>query len=92
MTKPSYGGQAVIEGVMMAGPKGKAIAVRNEDNEIVYKIENKLPITQRHPAFKAPLLRGLAAFCDSLISGVKDLTCLQHKLAKLKMRNSANGI
>ena len=74
MRNSGIGGQAVIEGVMMAGPKGKAIAVRNEDNQIVYKIENKLPITQRHPAFKAPLLRGLAAFCDSLISGVKDLT------------------
>lgn len=74
MTKPSYGGQAVIEGVMMAGPKGKAIAVRNEDGNIVYKIESKLPLSKRYPAFKAPILRGLASFCDSMVSGIKDLT------------------
>lgn len=74
MTKPSYGGQAVIEGVMMAGPKGKAIAVRNEDGTIVYKIESRLPIGQRYPAFKLPLLRGIASFADSMISGIGDLT------------------
>jgi uncharacterized protein YqhQ len=74
MAKPSYGGQAVIEGVMMAGPKGKAIAVRNEDGAIVYKIESRLPLSQRYTAFKAPVLRGLASFVDSMVSGVRDLT------------------
>jgi uncharacterized protein YqhQ len=74
MTKPSYGGQAVIEGVMMSGPKGKAIAVRNEDGKIVYKVEGRLPLGQRYPLLKLPLLRGIASFASSMVSGIKDLT------------------
>ena len=49
--KPSYGGQAVIEGVMMAGPKGKAIAVRNEDGQIIVKQDAGTPWTKRYKAF-----------------------------------------
>jgi|GEM_PF-25510 len=74
MSKATYGGQAVIEGVMMAGPKGKAIAVRNEDGEIVYKIEDKPRLSEKHPQLKLPVLRGVASFVMSMISGVKDLT------------------
>ena len=74
MPKPSYGGQAVIEGVMMAGPKGKAIAVRNEDNEIIYKIDEKLPFIKRHSKLNIPILRGVVSFVSSMASGMKDLT------------------
>lgn len=74
MTKTTYGGQAVIEGVMMAGPKGKAIAVRNESGEIIYKIEDKKALSERHKWLKWPLIRGLISFCNSMVSGIKDLT------------------
>ncbi len=74
MTNPSYGGQAVIEGVMMAGPKGKAIAVRNEDGKIVYKVEGRLSLGQKYPIFKLPLLRGIGSFASAMVSGIKDLT------------------
>lgn len=74
MDKPSYGGQAVIEGVMMAGPQGKAVAVRNEDRDIIYKIELQRPLSSRHPLWRLPLLRGLAAFASALVGGIKDLT------------------
>jgi len=73
-TKPSYGGQAVIEGVMMAGPKGKAIAVRNEDGQIIIKQEQTQPWTKRHKILGLPLIRGAVSFVYSLCSGVKDLT------------------
>ena len=74
MKKCTYGGQAVIEGVMMGGPKGKAIAVRNEDGNIVYKVESQLPLSQRHKALKLPILRGVASFAMAMINGIKDLT------------------
>ncbi len=74
MSKAMYGGQAVIEGVMMAGPKGKAIAVRNEDGEIVYKIEDKPRLSEKNPKLKWPIIRGIAGFAASMVSGVKDLT------------------
>ncbi|MBQ1501010.1 MAG: DUF1385 domain-containing protein [Firmicutes bacterium] len=74
MTKPSYGGQAVIEGVMMAGPKGKAIAVRTEDGELVYKIDDKPSFIKRHPVFRFPFLRGIVSFAVSMVSGIQDLT------------------
>ncbi|MDO4732983.1 MAG: DUF1385 domain-containing protein, partial [Bacillota bacterium] len=72
--KPSYGGQAVIEGVMMSGPKGKAIAVRNEDGKIIIKQEQTQPWTKRHKILGLPLIRGAVSFAYSLVSGVKDLT------------------
>ena len=72
--KITYGGQAVIEGVMMAGPKGKAIAVRNEDGQIVVKRDASTPWTKRCKVFGLPILRGAVSFAYSLCSGVKDLT------------------
>ena len=42
--KTSIGGQAVIEGVMMKGPKEMAIAVRKPDGEII--IEKK-PVSEK---------------------------------------------
>lgn len=40
MHKTSVGGQALIEGVMMQGPRGIATAVRKTDGDIVVKITN----------------------------------------------------
>jgi len=69
-----YGGQAVMEGVMMAGPQGKAIAVRKEDGSLVYKIEKKTRLTDKYPILGWPLIRGCVSFASSLISGMQDLT------------------
>ena len=74
MTTIRYGGQAVIEGVMMSGPKGKAIAVRNEDGCLVYKIEDKKPLAEQHALFRLPVVRGVANFCASMVGGIRDLT------------------
>ncbi|MDO4581652.1 MAG: DUF1385 domain-containing protein [Bacillota bacterium] len=74
MSNIRYGGQAVIEGVMMAGPNGKAIAVRNEDGTIVYKIDEKHLSAGAQRRRKLPFLRGIFNFGASMISGMKDLT------------------
>ena len=73
MTTIRYGGQAVIEGVMMSGPKGKAIAVRNEDGCLVYKIEDKKPLAEQHALFRLPVVRGVANFCASMVGGILSL-------------------
>ncbi|MCL1974778.1 MAG: DUF1385 domain-containing protein [Firmicutes bacterium] len=74
MSKVYYGGQAVMEGVMMQGPHGKAIACRKEDGDIVYSIkELRLP-KERFPILGWPVVRGFVSFFLSMKSGVQDLT------------------
>ncbi|MCL2816903.1 MAG: DUF1385 domain-containing protein [Clostridiales bacterium] len=73
MSGTLYGGQAVIEGVMMQGPEGKAIACRREQGEIVYKIERKPSLKERYPIVKLPVIRGCVSFAMSLASGMRDL-------------------
>ncbi|MCL2798278.1 MAG: peptide chain release factor N(5)-glutamine methyltransferase [Firmicutes bacterium] len=68
---PSYGGQALLEGVMMRGGTSVALAVQSEDGDILLDVK-RLKRGKRWYN-KIPVLRGIAAFGDSLISGVKTL-------------------
>lgn len=70
---PSYGGQAVIEGVLMRGTRGVAIAMRAPDNQIVLHVEKLSPIF-RSKILKAPFLRGLISLWDALGLGIRALT------------------
>ena len=67
--KTSIGGQAVIEGIMMKGPKKTALAVRvpNGSIDVEYISENHLK--DRFPIFGAPVLRGVVGFVESMITG-----------------------
>lgn len=67
----AVGGQAVIEGVMMKGAEDVAIAVRKPDGEIVVSKE-KLK-SSRKVISKIPIVRGIFAFVDSMVLGVKAL-------------------
>ena len=67
----AVGGQAVIEGVMMKGAEDVAIAVRKPDGEIIVSKE-KLK-GNRKVISKIPILRGIYAFVDSMVLGVKAL-------------------
>lgn len=65
------GGQAVVEGVMMRGPKAIATAVRKQDGSIVYK---KIVLSQnRNKWLKVPFIRGVIALFDAMIIGTKEL-------------------
>ncbi len=68
-----YGGQAVIEGVMMRGPAHRAVAVRRPDDSIVIDEKSVGSITQRFPALKLPFIRGVVMLFESLIMGVQAL-------------------
>lgn len=72
--KPTVGGQAVIEGVMMRGPEYVATAVREPSGKISVKTEKVSSITQRYPILKKPMLRGVVALGESLILGLKSLS------------------
>ncbi|MFW5648653.1 MAG: DUF1385 domain-containing protein [Candidatus Alkaliphilus sp. MAG34] len=69
----SIGGQAVIEGVMMKGPKNIAIAVRSPDNEILVKKESAEGVITKYKLNKIPFLRGGLALIDAMVLGVKSL-------------------
>ena len=69
----SIGGQALIEGVMMRGPKKTSIAVRTPDGRITVE-DVKCPLPSERPwIFKIPLLRGMYSFFDSLRVGSRTL-------------------
>ncbi|SHJ86425.1 Uncharacterized conserved protein YqhQ [Geosporobacter subterraneus DSM 17957] len=72
-TPRNVGGQAVIEGVMMKGPKDIAIAVRKPDKEIVIKKE-AIQGMSKSAISKLPVFRGVVALVDSMVLGVKSLT------------------
>jgi len=69
----SYGGQAVIEGVMMRGRNSFAIAMRAPDGNIVVHKEN-LAAVYRSRITKIPFLRGTILLWDALGLGMKALT------------------
>jgi uncharacterized protein YqhQ len=70
---PTYGGQAVIEGVMMRGSQSVAIAMRAPDNQIVLHTE-PLSALYRSKILKMPFLRGLIGLWDALGLGMRALT------------------
>jgi uncharacterized protein YqhQ len=70
---PSYGGQAVIEGVMMRGKQAVAMATRAPDGKIVLHSET-LGAIYRSKLARIPFLRGLVLLWDSLILGMRLLT------------------
>lgn len=70
----SYGGQALIEGVMMRGKRYQAMSARLEDGHIVSEVEEFTMLTDRHKFFGLPFIRGTFNMIDSLISGMKALT------------------
>ena len=71
--RTSIGGQALIEGILMRGPKKQAIVCRTEDG-LVEKEEELHPLRDRFPVFGWPLLRGCVTFFDSLVKGMQALT------------------
>jgi uncharacterized protein YqhQ len=71
-----YGGQAVIEGVMMRGPRSVAVAVRSGD-EIIVNHEEYTSWADSSPwlrFLKWPLVRGTIVLFESMVLGVKALS------------------
>ena len=71
--KTSIGGQAVMEGVMMRGPKEIATAVRKSNGEIIIDKKGISSVLMKYKVLKLPIIRGCINFFESLIVGVKAL-------------------
>jgi len=71
--KTMCGGQALIEGIMMRGPKKQAIVVRQQDGELAIQEKELTLVKERHPFLGWPLVRGVVTFCDSMYNGVTAL-------------------
>ena len=69
----SIGGSAVMEGVMMRGPKEIATAVRKPDGEIELDKRAVSSLVSKYHVNKIPILRGVFAFFDSMITSVRAL-------------------
>jgi len=78
---PSYGGQALIEGVLMRGKSNLAVAMRSPDNKIIIQ-EEKLEGIYQNKYFQIPFVRGLTILWDSMILGMKYLTISANLQAK----------
>ena len=70
--RTSIGGQALIEGIMMQGPKKRAIVVRGENGLVVKEEEIKF-IKDKYPILGWPLVRGCVNFLGSMSNGVRAL-------------------
>ena len=71
--RTSIGGQALIEGILMRGPEKQAIVVRDQEGNLVEKVEELRLIKDRHPILGWPLIRGTVNFLSSMVNGVKAL-------------------
>ena len=70
--KTSIGGQALMEGILMRGPKKQAIVCRTADG-LVEKVEELKFIKDKYPILGWPIIRGIFTFLDSMVKGMKAL-------------------
>jgi len=66
-----YGGQALIEGVLMRGKTALAVALRHPDGSIVYATERLDLGLRARRAMKLPFMRGLVVLYDTLVTGTR---------------------
>lgn len=71
--RTSVGGQALIEGVMMRGPRGTVMSVRLPGGEIETEYKETKLWRNRNRFFGLPLVRGIVGFAESLVTGYKYL-------------------
>lgn len=69
----SIGGQALMEGIMMRGPKKTTMGVRKYDGSIELEEIEPLNLTQKYKLLRIPIIRGVANMIDSLVTGNKAL-------------------
>lgn len=71
--RTSIGGQALIEGILMRGPKKQAIVCRTKEG-LVEKTEELKFDKDKYPILGLPFIRGCATFLDSMVKGMQALT------------------
>lgn len=69
----AFGGQALIEGVMIRSHSHMVMCVRKPNNDILTNTEKVDPIAKKHRAFGLPFVRGIVALPETLYLGFKGL-------------------
>ena len=70
--RTSIGGQALIEGIMMRGPKKISIVVRTEEG-LVEKVDEINPIKDKYPILGWVFIRGVVNFVSSMKIGMRSI-------------------
>ena len=70
--RTTIGGQALIEGILMRGPEKDALVVRAPEG-LVTKVTERKFIKDKFPILGWPIIRGMATFLSSIVTGVKAL-------------------
>ncbi|MGN0469711.1 MAG: DUF1385 domain-containing protein [Acutalibacteraceae bacterium] len=76
----SIGGQALMEGIMMRGPKKSTVAVRKSDGTIELEEIQPLDWSKKHKILGLPIIRGVVNMIDSLVTGMRALTMSADKI------------
>jgi uncharacterized protein YqhQ len=69
----AFGGQALIEGVMMRSRKHMVLCVRKPNKEILTSVEHLNPLAEKHKTLGLPFLRGIVMLFESLYLGMKGI-------------------
>jgi uncharacterized protein YqhQ len=69
----AFGGQAVMEGVMIRSKEHLVISVRQPNEEIVTKAEELHSLSEKFRFLKLPFVRGILALIETLYSGIKGI-------------------
>ncbi|PVX23749.1 MAG: DUF1385 domain-containing protein [Candidatus Bathyarchaeum sp.] len=69
----AFGGQAVMEGVMMRSKDHLVICVRQPNDEIVTQSEELHSLSKKYRFLKVPFVRGILALIETLYSGIKGI-------------------
>lgn len=85
--KTSVGGQALIEGIMMQGPKGAAVSVRIPDGSIDTEMMTVKHARDKFKPLGWPIIRGVVNFIESMLFGYK---CLMMSAEKSGMEDVEN--
>ena len=76
----TIGGQALMEGIMMVGPKKTTAAFCDEEGNISTEDISYIPMTKKYPILAKPFIRGTFAMIDSMRRGYKALSLSADKL------------
>lgn len=87
-TRISVGGQALIEGIMMMGPKGAAVSVRCPDGEIDTEIVEVKHLKDKFKPLGWPMVRGIVNYIESMMFGYKCLMMSAEKSGLEDLENS----
>ena len=80
----SYGGQAVIGGVLIQSPKGWSLGIRDKDDNLHRYYEPRIPLVQRNKFWSSPFIRGFGALIDSMYVGFKAITLSEKIYSKFE--------